>query len=120
MGVAVIVVDSDQTVQIWNAESADLWGVRADEAQGRHLLSLDLGLPLDGVRGPLRRVLAGSQDRADIELDALNRRGRHIRARVTCLALTGMGGGVTGAILLTEGLDGADGAGGGDDGTDAG
>jgi two-component system CheB/CheR fusion protein len=114
LGVAVIVVDRDQTVQIWNAESAELWGVRADEAEGRHLLGLDFGLPLDGVRTALRRVLAGSDDQADIELDATNRRGRGVRLRVTLLPLVGAPDEVTGAILVTERLspDGAgDGAG---------
>jgi two-component system, chemotaxis family, CheB/CheR fusion protein len=109
--VAVVVVDSDQRVQIWNAESTDLWGVRADEAQGRHLFALDIGLPLDGVRGALRRVLAGSDDRVDMEIEAHNRRGRDLTVRVTLLPL-GIGpDGVTGAILLTAPRDGRDGAG---------
>ncbi|MEA2247678.1 MAG: two-component system, chemotaxis family, CheB/CheR fusion protein [Solirubrobacteraceae bacterium] len=109
LGVAVIVVDRDQTVQIWNAESAELWGVRADEAEGRHLLGLDFGLPLEGVRTALRRVLAGSDEQADLELDATNRRGRDVRLRVTCLPLSATPGTVTGAILVTEQIS-ADGA----------
>jgi two-component system CheB/CheR fusion protein len=115
LGVAVIVVDRDQTVQIWNAESAELWGLRADEAEGRHLLRLDFGLPLDGVQTALRRVLAGSDDQADLEFDAINRRGRDVRLRVTLLPLPGAPGEVTGAILVTERLGphgaGPDGAG---------
>src|SRR6266511_4551528 len=31
---AVVVVDRDLRVQVWNAGALDLWGVRADEAQG--------------------------------------------------------------------------------------
>jgi two-component system, chemotaxis family, CheB/CheR fusion protein len=108
MGVAVIVVDREQRVQIWNAESTELWGVRSDEAQGQHLFGLDIGLPLDRVRTPLRRVLAGTDERAEVELEALNRRGRQVRVNVTLLRL-GLGPeDVNGAILLTATLDGAE------------
>jgi len=106
MGVAVIVVDHEQRVQVWNAESSDLWGVRSDEAHGQHLFALDIGLPLDGVRGALRRVLSGTDERADVELDALSRRGRMIKVRVTMLPMGVAPGEVTGAILLTAAVDG--------------
>jgi two-component system, chemotaxis family, CheB/CheR fusion protein len=107
MRVAVIVVDLEQRVQIWNSQSTELWGVRSDEAHGQHLFGLDIGLPLDNVRTALRRVLAGSEKRADMELEALNRRGRSMRVTVTLLPL-GLGPGqVSGAILLTAPVDGA-------------
>jgi two-component system CheB/CheR fusion protein len=109
MGVAVIVVDREQRVQIWNTESAELWGVRSDEAQGQHLFGLDIGLPLENVRAALRRVLAGSDERADMELEALNRRGRSLRVTVTLLPFGVGPGDVSGAILLTAPVDGADG-----------
>jgi two-component system CheB/CheR fusion protein len=115
MGVAVIVVDPEHRVQVWNAESTELWGVRADEAQGQHLFGLDIGLPLDGVRGALRRVLGGADDRVDVELQALNRRGRTVDVKVTLLPLGGTPEAVSGAILLTAPLDGhVDGADGSD------
>ncbi len=107
MGVAVIVIDREQRVQIWNAESTEFWGVRSDEAHGQHLFGLDIGLPLDGVRTPLRRVLAGTDARAEVQLEARNRRGRRVRVNVTLLGL-GLGPDeVTGAILLTAPVDGA-------------
>jgi two-component system CheB/CheR fusion protein len=111
MGVAVIVVDREQRVQIWNSESTELWGVRSDEAQGRHLFGLDIGLPLEDVRTALRRVLAGAEDRANMELDALNRRGRTVRVAVTLLPVGFTPGEVSGAILLTAPVDGAESAG---------
>jgi two-component system CheB/CheR fusion protein len=102
MGVAVIVVDREQRVQIWNVESTDLWGVRSDEAQGQHLFALDIGLPLDGVRAALRRVLAGADERTVVELEALNRRGRTMKVKVTLLPMGALpDGDVSGAILLT-------------------
>jgi two-component system CheB/CheR fusion protein len=108
LGVAVIVIDREQRVQIWNTESTDLWGVRADEAHGQHLFGLDIGLPLDGVRGALRRVLGGADDRVDVELEALNRRGRNITVKITLLAVGPGPDEVTGAILLTAPVDGRD------------
>ena len=109
VGVAVIMVDREQTVQIWSAESAELWGVGGEEAQGQHLFGLDIGLPVDGLRAALRAVLAGTQERADLVLDATNRRGRPIQVNVTCLPVGVVPGEVNGAILLTEAVD-ADGA----------
>ncbi|MEY2535863.1 MAG: two-component system, chemotaxis family, CheB/CheR fusion protein [bacterium] len=109
MGVGVVVVDRDQRVQVWNAESAELWGVRADEATGRHLFGLDIGLPFDGVRGALRRVLADGDERAEVVVEALNRRGRSLTLQVTCVPLGVVPGDVTGAILLTAPM-GGDGA----------
>jgi two-component system, chemotaxis family, CheB/CheR fusion protein len=105
MGVAVIVVDREHRVQIWNAESAELWGVRSDEAEGEQLFSLDIGLPLDGMRTGLRRILTGADERVVVELDALNRRGRTVRVSVTLMPMGSDGGEVSGAILLTAPVD---------------
>ena len=109
MELAVIVVDAEQTVQTWNAGSAELWGVRSEEARGQHLWGLDIGLPMDGVRTGLRAVLSGRRERADIELDATNRRGRAVRLRVTCLPLGAVDGSAGGAIVLAEVAGAADG-----------
>jgi two-component system CheB/CheR fusion protein len=111
LGVAMIVVDREQRVQVWNAESADLWGIRADEAQGQPLFRLDIGLPLDGLLGALRQVLAGAEERVDVELDALNRRGRDVTVKVTLLPLGIAPEDVSGAILITAPVDGAAGDG---------
>jgi two-component system, chemotaxis family, CheB/CheR fusion protein len=107
--VAVIVVDSRHRVQIWNDESAELWGMDADEARGQHLFGLDIGLPLDGVRGALRRVLTGADDHLEVELEAHNRRGRTMDVTVTLLPFGVTADGIQGAILLTAPLDGRNG-----------
>src|SRR5262245_26350526 len=39
---AVAVVDRDLRVMLWNERAEDLWGLRADEVQGRHFLNLDI------------------------------------------------------------------------------
>src|SRR5262249_21763870 len=105
MGVAVVVLDRNLQVQVWNAHSADLWGVRADEAEGQNLLTLDLGLPVERLKTPLRTVLNGGESRVELMLDATNRRGRAIECRVIALPLSVDGQEVSGAILLMEELD---------------
>ena len=78
----LVVIDRDLNVLTWNAGAEDLWGARADEAQGRSLLSLDIGLPLEQLAAPIREVLAGDVEERVIDLSAHNRRGRPIRCRV--------------------------------------
>jgi two-component system, chemotaxis family, CheB/CheR fusion protein len=87
MGLAVIVVDREQKVRIWNSQARELWGLSPDEAEGQHILSLDIGLPVEQLRPPLRAVFAGSSDREEVKVEALNRRGREIQCRVTVLPL---------------------------------
>jgi two-component system CheB/CheR fusion protein len=97
----VAVIDRDLKVLVWNERASDLWGLRADEVQGRHLLNLDIGLPLAELRQPIRACLAGESRFQQLELDATNRRGRPIRCTVTCTPLdSAPGGGIRGVILL--------------------
>jgi two-component system CheB/CheR fusion protein len=105
MGMAVIVVGRDETVQMWNEGSAELWGVQGDEAAGQPLRDLDIGLPLDGVGSVLERVLSGTEDRAEVVVDATNRRGRPVTVRVTCLAIGGPDG-IAGAVIIAAAADG--------------
>jgi two-component system CheB/CheR fusion protein len=101
---AVFVVDHDQRVLVWNRQAEDLWGVRREEAVGRHLLGLDIGLPLERLKPLLLGVLDGEQDgmAREATLPALNRRGRSLEVRVTATPLRRNGGAVTGAIILVE------------------
>ena len=105
-----MVVDRQQRVQIWNDRAEDLWGVRQDEAVDHHLLSLDIGLPVEQLAGPLRSVLGGGSEREKAMLEAVNRRGRTIQCATTILPLLTAGAGdgdgdgqvVRGAIVLME------------------
>lgn len=103
-GTGVAVVDAEQHVQLWTPVAEDLWGLRADEAVGRHLMSLDIGLPVDALRAPLRRCLAGEAEAQTLEVAATNRRGKTITCGVRCLGLNVGGPAVTGAIILMEAL----------------
>jgi two-component system, chemotaxis family, CheB/CheR fusion protein len=85
--VAVVVLDKELRVQIWNGRAEDMWGLRAEEVVGRSLLGLDFGLPVDELTLPLRRCLTGEAAIEDRTLTSLNRRGRTIGCRVTCTPL---------------------------------
>jgi two-component system CheB/CheR fusion protein len=103
MGVGVAVVDRSLAVQVWNAHSSELWGLRSDEAEGESLLSLDLGLPVEKLSGALRAVLDG-ESRVELRVEATNRRGHPIDCRIVALPLSVDGGDVSGTILLMEEL----------------
>jgi two-component system CheB/CheR fusion protein len=101
MSSGVVVVDSELRVLAWNARSEDLWGVRADEAIGAHLLNLDIGLPMDDLKPAIRRHLADEPaEPQSVIVDAVNRRGRAIRVRTT-IALMRDHGGTAPALMLT-------------------
>ena len=97
---AVVVVDRDLAIRRWNKGARELWGLIEDEVRGRHLLNLDIGLPVEQLRSPIRKVLAG-EEQAPLTLPALNRRGRQIETRVTATPLRSAGD-VRGAILMME------------------
>jgi two-component system, chemotaxis family, CheB/CheR fusion protein len=103
VGLAVAVVDRDQHVQIWNGHARELWGLAAEEVEDQHLLSLDIGLPLERIKTELRATLEGRAEQEQLVLQATNRRGKPIQCRVTLLPLTSDGdGSVSGAIMMME------------------
>jgi two-component system CheB/CheR fusion protein len=105
----VIVVDQDFVVTAWNESARDLWGLRQDEAVGKHLITLDIGLPVDDLSKPMRETISTGIGR-HLELAAVNRRGREVRSSVSLMPLVGDDGEARGLIVLTQ-ADGADGGG---------
>jgi two-component system CheB/CheR fusion protein len=99
---AAVVVDPNFHILMWNAEANELWGLRKDEVQGQSLLNLDVGLPVEQLRPPVRAVLSGRSAFEEVVLPATNRRGRVIQCRVTCTPLAGAGRDTHGIILLIE------------------
>ena len=79
---SVVVVDKQLRVTAWSRAAAELWGLRADEVQGEHLLNLDIGIPVDRLHDSLRAVLAGEEP-PSIELDGHNRRGQPVHVVVS-------------------------------------
>jgi two-component system CheB/CheR fusion protein len=103
IGLAVLVLDRRQHVRLWNQQARELWGLSAEEVDGVHLLGLDLGLPVEELKPLLKECMNGSTERQEITLDAVNRRGKPMRCRVTCLPLSSLSDGeVTGIIVMME------------------
>ena len=102
MPAGVIVVDRDLKVEMWSSRAQDLWGLRADEVEGRNLLTLDIGLPAEPLRECITACLARQSDVETLMLDAINRRGKAIRCLVTCTPLEAPEGDIRGVIVITE------------------
>jgi two-component system, chemotaxis family, CheB/CheR fusion protein len=102
--VGAAVVNQNLDVLMWNERAHDLWGLRNDEVQGKGLLNLDIGLPVKELRTVIRPCLSGEADHQEVELDAVNRRGKAIRCRVTCTPLIAPGDKRQGVILMMEEL----------------
>jgi two-component system CheB/CheR fusion protein len=99
--VGVALVNQRHQVLAWNAMSAELWGLRAEEAQGENVFQLEIGLPLEKVKTGMRACLAGEKNPEGIVVKAVNRRGRKISCRVTCKAFA-ISADERGVILLME------------------
>jgi two-component system CheB/CheR fusion protein len=100
---AVIVVNTELRVQVWNSVAEQLWGLRSDEVVGTHFLDLDIGLEVERLRQPIRATLTGASKNYETSMNATNRRGKRIECRVTCSPLESNGT-VRGAILHIEQL----------------
>ncbi len=85
---AVIVVDAQKRIQIWNKRAEELWGLRAEEVRGKALTALDIGLPAGALTDTIDACFA-SEAPADVVLDAMNRRGKAIHCSVSCTRLEG-------------------------------
>ncbi|WP_156688608.1 CheR family methyltransferase [Mycobacterium sp. Marseille-P9652] len=102
----MVVVDREMNVILWNRGCEELWGLRADEASGSRLTALDIGLPLDGVRPLIGNAFVDPDSTGVVEVEAVNRRGRPARIRVTCTSFRSVEGAAegaaAGALLLME------------------
>jgi two-component system CheB/CheR fusion protein len=108
LGAAVVVIDREMQVQVWNRQAEDLWGLREDETVGKHLLNLDSGLPTERLRPLIRKVVFEGDPSSEVTVEAVNRRGRAVHLRVSVTPLLSDGDEPTGALLLMEPSDDAD------------
>ena len=67
---------------------------------GKDFLSLDINLPLDELRDPIRESLSEDGKVAETTVDAVTRRGRSFQCWVRVLPLRSTDGEPYGAILL--------------------
>jgi two-component system CheB/CheR fusion protein len=102
MRAAVIVVDPNFNVLVWNQRAEDLWGLREEEVRGQSLLGLDIGLPTGDLKHAIGSCISGEAPPPEIILQATNRRGKTIKCRVGCAPLIAPNKKRQGAILLME------------------
>jgi two-component system CheB/CheR fusion protein len=100
LNAAVVVLDREFEIRGWNKGARELWGLIEDEVYGKHFLNLDIGLPVDQLRAPIRKILAG-EELQPLTLPAVNRRGRQIECRITATPL-GPAAEIRGVILMME------------------
>ena len=107
MNSGVAVVDADMQILAWNSRAEDLWGVRTDEALGEHLMNLDIGLPLEQLRQPIKTQFADAAvEPSVIVLDAVNRRGKSLQVHVTLTHIVDHGASAPAAMLVMDVVDG--------------
>ena len=99
---SVIVVDMDLRVRVWNGRSFEMWGLRPEEVEGRHLLSLDIGFPLDVLQPALTTVISGGSTAGPIAAEARSRRGQVVQCQARINRLSGASGRVEGAVIIIE------------------
>jgi len=97
----VVVLDEDLTVVVWNHQIAELWGLRSDEAKGKSFASLDIGLPVAELAGPIHTAI-NTGTHQTITVNCVNRRGKPIACRVTCSPLRDGKLTIHGVLLFME------------------
>jgi two-component system, chemotaxis family, CheB/CheR fusion protein len=103
LGSAVIVLTDDLRVEAWSPGAEDMWGLRADEAEGKSLLTLDIGLPAEVLAPHLRRLLGqGTEGTASLQLAAVNRRGKMVDLRIAACPLRAGDSAASGVILAID------------------
>jgi two-component system, chemotaxis family, CheB/CheR fusion protein len=104
-GGAVVVLDRDLMVLVWNEMAEELWGLRPKEVKDRHFLNLDIGLPVEQLAQPIRQCMNGDET-PSVTVDAVNRRGKSIQCHVACTPLRDTNNGTRGVLLLMEEVGG--------------
>ncbi|OBI80113.1 chemotaxis protein CheR [Mycobacterium sp. E740] len=101
----MVVVDREMRVVLWNRGCEELWGLRADETVGGALTALDIGLPTEEVKPLIGQAFVDPGITTEATLDAVTRRGRQARVRITCTGFRSAEETVNGALLLMEVLN---------------
>ena len=101
----VAVVDRELRILAWSRHAEELWGLRAEEVRGQHLLNLDIGLPMELLRPALKACLGGECPAEQVVVDAVNRRGRKMLCQVAVAPLVGAESAITGVILVMDEID---------------
>src|SRR3954449_2017418 len=98
--VSVIVIDPNHQIQVWNAMSDELWGLRRAEVEGQDLFQLDIGLPVTRLADAIMRSLNGSATPIEQSVEAMNRRGQQFECHVRVVPLRARDGAVYASMIL--------------------
>lgn len=89
-------------ITLWNHWAEELWGLRADEVKDQALLTLDIGLPVELLTGHIRACLSGEAEYQELDVEAVNRRGRAFRCHIAIAPLFNIRHERSGVILLLK------------------
>ena len=99
----MVVLDSSFNILIWNQTVEDMWGLRTDEVMNKSWFSLDIGLPVEQLRNPIRDIMSCKKKFQEIIINATNRRGKKIQCYLACSPL--MNGTVEGVIIMMTDIE---------------
>jgi two-component system CheB/CheR fusion protein len=101
VSVAIVAVDPDLKIVLWNKAAKNLWGLDPEEVKGKFLGDLGTGLPAEKLVGPLKAAVGGAGSRKAV-VNAVDRRGRSFRCRITITPSAGAKREPLGAVLVME------------------
>ncbi|MTJ14054.1 PAS domain S-box protein [Anabaena sp. UHCC 0187] len=99
----MVVLDNNFNILIWNHTVEDMWGLRSDEVVHKSWFSLDIGLPVEQLRNPIRDIISGKKKFQEILLNVTNRRGKNIQCYIACSPL--MNETVQGIIMMMTDIE---------------
>ena len=87
LNMGMTVLDNRLSIQLWNNRMVEFWGLRVEEVRDRFFFDLDIGLPVEQLRGMIRACKAENHEYQELTIKAINRRGKTIDCRVICTPL---------------------------------
>jgi two-component system CheB/CheR fusion protein len=103
MRYAVVALDKEFKVLIWNKRCTDLWGLRSEECVGKNFFDLDLGLPVENLKEPVGKFSDLDERYTVLTVDAHDRKGKSMKVEVRIAALKSTGK-RNGILLLMDSL----------------
>jgi two-component system CheB/CheR fusion protein len=111
LDIAVVVVDADHRVALWNGGAERLTGLRSHEAVDRRLLDLPLNVPADALRRLLLDAVLDGGALEPLVVHVRDRFGHPQLRRVAASALRPVGGERPGAVVTISDDGGSNGNG---------
>jgi two-component system CheB/CheR fusion protein len=99
----MVVIDTNFNILIWNHAVEDMWGLREEEVIEKSWFSLDIGLPVEQLRVPIRDIVFNKKKFQEILINGTNRRGREIQCYIAFSPLNGDN--VEGIIMMMTDIE---------------